>query len=154
MITTTINFIVCHKLFYFFVICFYLLIIHCYFILDIDGNGFWDEDELKALFVRELDKFYQEGMQKADLMEKAEEMERMREHVFNEVDLNRDRLISWEEFKRMSEQPDFEKDEGWKTLDQNEIYTSEELKQFEHQRQQQIDQMIQNGHVSIYFVKI
>lgn len=88
-------------------------------------------------------------MAKADLMEKAEEMERMREHVFNEVDLNRDRLISWEEFKRMSEQPDFEKDDGWKTIDQNEIYTSEELRLFENQRQQQIDQMIQSGHVSI-----
>lgn len=118
-------------------------------LIDIDGNGFLDEDELKALFVRELDKLYQQGMPEADLMEKAEEMERMREHVFNEVDLNRDRLINWEEFKRMSEQPDFEKDEGWKTIDQNEIYTNEELKQFEHQRQQQIDQMIQNGHVSI-----
>ncbi|XP_025196397.1 nucleobindin-2-like [Melanaphis sacchari] len=117
---------------------------------DIDGNGFWDEDELKALFVRELDKLYQQGMAKSDLMEKAEEMERMREHVFNEVDLNRDRLISWEEFKRMSEQPDFEKDEGWKTIDQNEIYTNEELKQFEHQRQQQIDQMIQNGQIPQY----
>lgn len=88
-------------------------------------------------------------MPEADLMEKSEEMERMREHVFNEVDLNRDRLIDWEEFKRMSEQPDFEKDDGWKTIDQNEIYTSEELKKFEEQRQQQIDQMIQNGRVSI-----
>jgi len=96
-----------------------------------------------------LDKLYQQGMAKSDLMEKAEEMERMREHVFNEVDLNRDRLISWEEFKRMSEQPNFENDEGWKTIDQNEIYTNDELKQFEHQRQQQIDQMIQNGQVSI-----
>lgn len=32
-------------------------------------------------------------MPQADLMERAEEMERMREHVFNEVDKNRDRLI-------------------------------------------------------------
>jgi len=117
---------------------------------DIDGNGFLDEDEVKALFVRELDKLYKQGMGKADLMEKAEEMERMREHVFNEVDLNRDRLISWEEFKTMSEQPNFEKDEGWKTIDQNEIYTDEELKQFEHQRQQQVNQMVQNGNLPQY----
>lgn len=93
-------------------------------------------------------------MAKSDLMEKAEEMERMREHVFNEVDINKDRLISWEEFKRMSEQPNFENDEGWKTIDQNEIYTSEELNQFEHQRQQQIDQMVQSGRVSIYLASI
>lgn len=120
-----------------------------FFFLDIDSNGFWDEDELKTLFVGELNKLYKSGMPKADLMEKAEEMERMREHVFNEVDKNRDRLISWEEFKQMSEQPNFEKDEGWKTIDQNQIYTSEELKQFEHQRQLQIDQMIQNGQVGV-----
>lgn len=126
----------------------FIKIITFNFSLDVDGNGFWDEEELKALFVRELDKLYQQGMPQADLMEKAEEMERMREHVFNEVDLNRDRLVSWDEFKHMSEQPNFEKDEGWKTIDQNEIYTNEELKQFEQQRQQQVDQMVQSGHVS------
>ncbi|XP_050520970.1 nucleobindin-2-like isoform X2 [Daktulosphaira vitifoliae] len=110
---------------------------------DIDGNHFWDEEEVKTLFLRELNKLYEQGMNNVDLMEKAEEMERMREHVFNEMDSNKDRLISWDEFKRMSEQPNFEKDEGWKTIDQNEIYTNEELKKFE---QQQIDQMIQSGH--------
>ncbi|XP_050425488.1 nucleobindin-2-like [Adelges cooleyi] len=117
---------------------------------DIDGNSFWDEDEVKTLFLRELDKLYNQGMSKVDLMEKAEEMERMREHVFNEMDVNRDRLISWDEFKRVSEQPAFEKDEGWKTIDQNEIYTNDELKKFEQHRQQQVDQMIQNGRIPQY----
>ncbi len=58
-----------------------------------DGNGFLDEDEVKTLFLKELDKLYSQGMPQADLIERAEEMERMREHVFSEVDKNRDRLI-------------------------------------------------------------
>lgn len=58
-----------------------------------DGNGFLDEEEVKTLFLKELDKLYAQGMPHADLMERAEEMERMREHVFQEMDRNRDRLI-------------------------------------------------------------
>lgn len=28
---------------------------------DLDGNNFWDENEVKALFIKELDKVYQQG---------------------------------------------------------------------------------------------
>lgn len=28
---------------------------------DLDGNNFWDENEVKALFVQELNKVYQQG---------------------------------------------------------------------------------------------
>lgn len=28
---------------------------------DLDGNNFWDETEVKTLFVKELDKVYQQG---------------------------------------------------------------------------------------------
>ena len=58
-----------------------------------DNNGFLDEEEIKTLFVKELDKLYASGSLTGDVMERAEEMERMREHIFNEVDKNRDRLI-------------------------------------------------------------
>lgn len=64
-------------------------------IADVDGNGFLDEEEVKALFMKELDKLYVQGMPHSDLMERAEEMERMREHVFLEMDRNRDRLIRY-----------------------------------------------------------
>lgn len=60
---------------------------------DVDGNGFWDQDEVKALFRKELDKMYNEGAPEDDLVERAEEMERMREHVFTEVDRNGDGVI-------------------------------------------------------------
>lgn len=62
---------------------------------DLDGNGFWDQDEVKALFLKELDKLYTEGAPEDDIYERREEMERMREHVFNEADLNHDGLIRY-----------------------------------------------------------
>lgn len=58
-----------------------------------DGNGVWDQDEVKSLFRKELDKMYQEGMPEDDLYERAEEMERMREHVFKQSDIDRNGLI-------------------------------------------------------------
>lgn len=60
-----------------------------------DGNGFWDQNEVKALFLKELDKLYSEGAPEDDIYERREEMERMREHVFNEADLNHDGLIRY-----------------------------------------------------------
>lgn len=66
-----------------------------YISLDMDNNGFLDEDEIKTLFIRELDKLYASGSLQGDAVERAEEMERMREHVFNEVDKNKDRLIRY-----------------------------------------------------------
>lgn len=62
--------------------------------LDLDGNGAWDQDEVKALFSSELDKLYATGSpNQGDLRERAEEMERMREHVFKEADHNKDGFI-------------------------------------------------------------
>lgn len=37
---------------------------------DIDGNGLWDQNEVKALFVKELDKMYQQGAPEDDLRER------------------------------------------------------------------------------------
>lgn len=38
---------------------------------------------------------YSEGAPEDDMRERIEEMERMREHVFNEVDKNKDGLIRY-----------------------------------------------------------
>ena len=46
------------------------------------------------------------------MREREEEMERMREHVFGESDLNKDRLISFEEFLAETKRDEFEKDLG------------------------------------------
>jgi len=59
----------------------------------VDGNGFLDQEEVKALFLRELEKLYSMGFPGEDLRERTEEMERMREHVFTEADTNHDSVI-------------------------------------------------------------
>ena len=47
-----------------------------------------------------------------DLHERAEEMERMREHFFKENDRNHDGLIEYSEFMAETQKEDFNQDEG------------------------------------------
>lgn len=150
---------------------------------DLDGNGFWDQDEVKALFLKELDKLYTEGAPEDDIYERREEMERMREHVFNEADLNHDGLIryipqiikpysefmlidyqnhtkrrhvlfyvfaycSYQEFLEQTKKPDFQQDEGWQGLDEQQIYSQQEYEAFQRHRQEEIQKMIAKGMVS------
>ncbi|XP_059616068.1 nucleobindin-2 [Phlebotomus argentipes] len=112
---------------------------------DLDGNGFWDELEVKALFVKELDKVYQAGVPEDDMKERAEEMERMREHVFKEADVNKDNLISYDEFLEQTKRDEFRRDEGWDTVDNQPQYTHEEYLAFERKRQEEIQRLIAQG---------
>ena len=61
----------------------------------------------------QLDKVYDPNAPEDDMMERFEEMNRMREHVMNEVDKNQDKLISLEEFLESTKTADFKKDDGW-----------------------------------------
>lgn len=112
---------------------------------DVDGNGFWDEMEVKALFKTELDKVYQQGLPEDDMRERAEEMERMREHVYKEADVNRDRLISYDEFMDQTKKQEFQRDEGWDTVDQQPQYSHDEYLEFERRRQEEINRLIAEG---------
>lgn len=94
---------------------------------DLDGNGLWDETEVKALFVKELDKMYSQGAPEDDMRERVEEMERMRESVFAEIDTNRDGFIDYEEFLTQTKRNEFQQDNGWQGLDEQKIYTDEEM---------------------------
>merc|ERR1719242_510098 len=106
---------------------------------DLNGDGFWEEDELKVLFQKELDKAYDPNAPEDDMKERAEESERMREHVLKETDRNKDRMISLEEFLTQTKEDEFNNHETWEGLDEEEPeYTDEEFKQFEHQRQEEI----------------
>lgn len=116
--------------------------------VDLDGNGVWDQDEVKALFVKELDKMYQEGAPEDDMRERIEEMERMREHVFGEVDQNKDGLISYAEFIDQTKKQEFQEDKGWETIDENKQFTEEEYRQFEKQRLAEVERMVQQGMVN------
>jgi len=112
---------------------------------DLDGNGFWDPDEVKALFLKELDKMYTPGAVEDDMRERIEELERMREHVFKEADTNNDGLISYEEFLAQTQKPEFEKDSGWEGLDEQQVYTQDEYREFEMKRQEEIQRLIAQG---------
>ncbi|KAJ8340004.1 hypothetical protein SKAU_G00346370 [Synaphobranchus kaupii] len=98
---------------------------------DTNGDGFFDEQELEALFTKELDKIYDPTNEEDDMMEMEEERLRMREHVMNEVDTNKDRLVSREEFMVATRRKEFLEPDSWETLEQNQLYTEEELREFE-----------------------
>ncbi|KAG7211177.1 hypothetical protein KM043_010498 [Ampulex compressa] len=112
---------------------------------DLDGNGFWDQDEVKILFLKELDKLYQQEASQNELLKRHEEMERMREHVFAEADENKDGLISYEEFLQQTKRPDFQNDEGWEGLDEQQIFSPQEYEAFERRKQEEIQKMISKG---------
>ncbi|OWK17726.1 NUCB2 [Cervus elaphus hippelaphus] len=69
---------------------------------DVNSDGFLDEQELEALFTKELEKVYDPKNEEDDMVEMEEERLRMREHVMNE------------------------------TLDQQQFFTEEELKEYEN----------------------
>ncbi|KAI7802744.1 nucleobindin 2b precursor [Triplophysa rosa] len=98
---------------------------------DTNGDGYFDEQELEALFTKELEKIYDPTHEEDDMVEMEEERLRMREHVMNEVDTNKDRLVSLDEFMAATNKKDFVQQDGWETLEQNPIYTEEELREFE-----------------------
>ncbi|XP_040894877.1 nucleobindin-2b isoform X2 [Toxotes jaculatrix] len=100
---------------------------------DSNGDGFFDETELEALFTKELEKVYNPENEEDDMVEMEEERLRMREHVMNEVDTNKDRLVSLSEFMAATKKEEFLEKDEWETLDQNPIYTEEELREYERQ---------------------
>uniref|UniRef100_A0A8D0CA19 Nucleobindin 2 n=2 Tax=Salvator merianae TaxID=96440 RepID=A0A8D0CA19_SALMN len=108
---------------------------------DVNNDGFLDEQELEALFTKELEKVYDPKNEEDDMVEMEEERLRMREHVMNEVDINRDRLVTLEEFLRATEKREFLEPDSWETLDQQQIFTEEDLKEFESHISQQEDEL-------------
>lgn len=112
---------------------------------DLDGNGYWDQTEVKALFKKELDKMYDPNAPEDDIMERYEEMERMREHVFRESDSNKDNLISFKEFVDQTKRSDFEQDKGWEGLDEQELYSQQEYEEYERQRREEIQRLVESG---------
>ncbi|XP_070762762.1 nucleobindin-2-like [Enoplosus armatus] len=100
---------------------------------DSNGDGFLDESELEALFTKELEKVYNPENEEDDMVEMEEERLRMREHVMNEVDTNQDRLVSLGEFMAATKKEEFLEKDEWETLDQNPLYTEDELREYEQQ---------------------
>uniref|UniRef100_A0A3Q4GHA6 Nucleobindin-1 n=1 Tax=Neolamprologus brichardi TaxID=32507 RepID=A0A3Q4GHA6_NEOBR len=107
---------------------------------DTNEDGVLDEQELEALFTKELEKVYDPKNEEDDMMEMEEERLRMREHVMKNVDANKDRLVSLEEFLKEGHVFFFKwMDEcvicipllSLQTLENKPVYTEEELQRFE-----------------------
>nr|XP_057904502.1 nucleobindin-1 isoform X2 [Doryrhamphus excisus] len=98
---------------------------------DTNEDGVLDEQELEALFTKELEKVYDPKNEEDDMMEMEEERLRMREHIMKNVDTNKDRLVSLEEFLKSTEKKEFNNPKEWETLDAKPLYTEEELQRFE-----------------------
>ena len=60
-----------------------------------------------------MDKVYDPNAPEDDMVERYEEMNRMREHVMKEVDQNKDQMISLAEFMDSTKNEEFNKDPGW-----------------------------------------
>ncbi|XP_073203487.1 nucleobindin-2 isoform X2 [Lepidochelys kempii] len=108
---------------------------------DVNNDGFLDEQELEALFTKELEKVYDPKNEEDDMVEMEEERLRMREHVMNEIDINKDRLVTLHEFLKSTEKKEFLEPDSWETLDQQQVFTEEELKEFETHILQQEDEL-------------
>ncbi|XP_022256961.1 nucleobindin-2-like [Limulus polyphemus] len=109
-----------------------------FFNADINGDGYLDEDEVEAILSLEVRKMYDPNNPEDDPVEMMEEYNRMREHIYNEADKDKDKRISRKEFLDLTQQDDFEKDEGWKGIDEQLLFTEEEMKEYEKQRAAQL----------------
>ncbi|XP_062993481.1 nucleobindin-1 [Elgaria multicarinata webbii] len=98
---------------------------------DTNSDGVLDEQELEALFTKELEKVYDPRNEEDDMLEMEEERLRMREHVMTNVDLNRDRLVTLDEFLKSTQKKEFNEVDGWKTVEETQVYSEAELQRFE-----------------------
>ncbi|CAF87403.1 unnamed protein product, partial [Tetraodon nigroviridis] len=109
--------------------------------LDTNDDKVLDEQELEALFTKELEKVYDPKNEEDDMMEMEEERLRMREYFMKNVDANKDRVVSLEEFLKSTEKKDFNNPTEWEVQDPEvvrfgrrvpqKVYTEEELQRFE-----------------------
>ena len=66
-----------------------------------------------TVYLLQLDKVYNSSNPDDDMVEREEEMNRMREHVFNEIDKDKDQFVSMKEFLESTNSDDFDTDEEW-----------------------------------------
>eukprot|EP00731_Ephydatia_muelleri_P024774 Em0016g1045a len=101
-----------------------------FFLHDTNGDRYLDPLEMEALFYSEIKKVYGDD---ADGIEAHEDMARMREHSLNEMDEDRDGLVSLEEFMKYTSNKVFDTNDEWKPVRDHpeEVFTEQELEQFE-----------------------
>eukprot|EP00049_Salpingoeca_infusionum_P017926 m.354993 g.354993 ORF g.354993 m.354993 type:complete len:589 (+) comp17152_c0_seq1:348-2114(+) len=103
---------------------------------DITNDGYLDQKELEALFIREAEDLHEIEGEELDLVAVREEVARIRRHVMEEVDTDKDGLISRLEFFQLTDRDDFEENSKWDALFPE--FTEEELKQYRERRKRAI----------------
>jgi hypothetical protein len=103
---------------------------------DLDSNGLLDMDEVRRLLQNELVDSRNDTGQEMDGRERAEEMERMRDHIYGEVDKNKDLMIDYSEFlvglEESRKLDDSEK--NWDTIDNEAHFNETEFNAYEKKR--------------------
>ncbi|XP_041471589.1 nucleobindin-2-like isoform X3 [Lytechinus variegatus] len=110
-----------------------------FFLHDSNSDGFLDEFELEALFIKEVEKIYQ-GKKNADVQEKFEELSRMREHVVKQIDGNKDKMVSLDEFMEAAAASDFDEEEEWQDLNQESQFTEEDLEKYQDELRRTLEE--------------
>lgn len=65
-----------------------------------------------------------------DPVERDEEANRMREHVYREIDTNKDGMISLEEFIDSTKRREFDKNEEWKSVEDEQQFDQKEFENY------------------------
>jgi len=115
---------------------------------DQNGDGFLDQVELEALFTKDLDQAYSsmKDEHKRDVR-MEEEKRRMRNHVLKEVDINKDKMVSLDEFMRYTDTKEFDTPEkdSYKSIDEllleHALYTATELDKYRDEIKRQEDEI-------------
>lgn len=111
---------------------------------DTNSDNSWDPQEVRALLVTEIQKLYDANNPEDDPNEMEEEFERMREHIYKEIDTDRDGLIGLQEFLVYSKKPEFKTDHGWEDASKNPAYSRNDYEDYQKNRERMIKGM--HGH--------
>lgn len=109
---------------------------------DTNSDNYWDPDEVKKLLNIEIKKMYDPNNPEDDPNEMEEEFERMREHVYKEIDADRDGLISQKEFLDYSKRPEFKTDHGWDDINKKDAYSKQDYEEYVKNR----EKILKNSH--------
>ena len=106
---------------------------HFFHMHDTNEDQHLDYSEVEALMTNEVEKVHHDP----NSLEYREEMSKMRQHVVNEVDKNRDGMISLQEFLDYSNLKQFAQDDEWKDIDDEDQYTDEDFDEYEKLMEEQ-----------------
>ncbi|ODN05763.1 Nucleobindin-1 [Orchesella cincta] len=116
---------------------------------DLDNNGLWDEPEINILNNKEASPHYDKNEKDFDPKEKQEEIDRMREYTFGEMDKDVDHLVSLDEFIEYSKSIAFENKKYWDPLGNSPFATDEEYAKHVTEHQAETVRMIEAGLIKL-----